>query len=445
MDIWPPEWEARKSPCESANSRGMAPQDLIPMRDDNSIAQFAHERNHVPPPWGYMSNMATVSHGHLGTMVVKREVKPKNSPINGVESHRRTKGDIKGFSKEAATLLRTRIQFSRLRSGGHCLLNATFTLPPPRRVGAGSRTACIEKEDAVRSSTALGRREGESSEARSRERRPAGGDQMGDGGERNEVEASYPPESVRKCWNWWQTTLTRKFPSVGWFWRVELQAVTRRPHWHMVGFCPTDIDREIVTAQLHDLWMKFLDKLEAGRSRAVGADKYADLIKWEGDIYKTSIYLSMHSCKHKARQLGWIGKQWGCINARVLDWSPVAVTEVRQRSIVEAKRWFRRYARSRLWLIRQWRSHGGTPRPYKGIGGAMWSIYDPDRYADYLASLLRGRVPADERTWQMLRGYPRAERHLLAELAWARHPNSGIGSVTDPHLAAILRLSLIHI
>lgn len=293
-------------------------------------------------------------------------------------------------------------------------------------------------DDSVRSSTALGRREGGSSEARSSERRPAGGDQRGEGGESNEVESGYPPEKVRRVWNWWQITLTRKFPDVGWFWRVELQR-NGRPHWHMVGYCPSGIDRDMASTLLRDLWLKALGKLQSGLDRAVGARKHAVHVRWEQDIVHTSVYLSAHSSKHKREQLGWIGKQWGCINARVLDWSPVAVAQVRQESVVHAKRWARRYYRSLLRLIRSYRAHGGTPKPSRGLGGAMWDIYRPDGYAEYLASLLRGRVPADERTWQSLRGYPVAAREMVARLAWARNPNAGVGAVTDPHLAAILR------
>lgn len=88
-------------------------------------------------------------------------------------------------------------------------------------------------------------------------------------------------------------------------WRVELQK-RKTPHGHVAFWLPPGVGHD----QVRDAWLSATGEandpeavLNAVKSRQIEADDTG----W-------GVYMGMHDGKHKAEQLGWVGKQWGVWN-----------------------------------------------------------------------------------------------------------------------------------
>ena len=151
---------------------------------------------------------------------------------------------------------------------------------------------------------------------------------------------------VRRTWDAYRMALSRAYPSVGWFWRVEMQQ-RKAPHWHLVGLVPLSLfglpDGEewalfrrvsafkdtpwgqawlSFEATVCGLWLRRLmpwSDAATGLSRAFlpGASEHAahlQLVSGSAGIR----YVCDHESKHKQAQLGWRGRQWGVVNQGAL-------------------------------------------------------------------------------------------------------------------------------
>ena len=352
--------------------------------------------------------------------------------------HTRVAGDIKTFSRASARRLRHLMMFARPAG---CVVR--FPL-------AGSS----EGGGRLDPSTALGRSD------RGEERRegtaPSWRGVQPPTTEGREVQRTLPPAYSILCvtltmpdelprdpdllrgflgrvdaaWNWWQYTLRRKFPRVGWFWRVELQK-RLSVHWHMVGLVPDGAT--VDEGEIRRLWSVFCERLREGMSSHRGFARYAVDITWRDDIAKSTVYLSAHTSKHKVEQLGWIGRQWGVINRAALSFEPVNVARVEPWEVTQYKRTLRKLYKARLWLIRDFRSPGNGKIVILGDGR---KCYYPSRRRDYLERLLRGRVAFGKDEVERLLGFSSGLglcRHMVEVY---RH---GLGHVTDAGIAVALR------
>jgi len=151
---------------------------------------------------------------------------------------------------------------------------------------------------------------------------------------------------TQRSWAAFRVALARAYPSVGWFWRVEMQR-RRAPHWHLVGLVPLALlgladgenwvllkrSREWRETPWGQAWLSFESTVcglwrrrllswhdeATGLSRALlpGASAHAahlQLVSGASGIR----YVCDHESKHKQAQLGWRGRQWGIINQRAL-------------------------------------------------------------------------------------------------------------------------------
>jgi hypothetical protein len=144
------------------------------------------------------------------------------------------------------------------------------------------------------------------------------------------------PEDWRACQKRWATELGR----LGWseVYRVELQR-RKVPHCHGALWVPESIDEDDIA----ELWIKCTKEQNdsAARENAVVLSPMVmGSAAWLA-------YLTAHVGKHKAAQLGWLGKQWGVIGRERFELVPTEQVEMGP----VAARWFarllRRWARAR--------------------------------------------------------------------------------------------------
>jgi len=77
-----------------------------------------------------------------------------------------------------------------------------------------------------------------------------------------------------------------------------------------------------------------------------GAERYAVDCKFLDESTPTGIigYLADHTSKHKQAQLGWVGRQWGFLNRRMLSFDGFATAEISPEDHKIAARTLRRFA-----------------------------------------------------------------------------------------------------
>lgn len=92
--------------------------------------------------------------------------------------------------------------------------------------------------------------------------------------------------------------------------RVELQR-RKAPHLHGVLYCPRGKGKRQGPGWFKEDWLECCDEDD-------------DMASWlHSGVFKEqvdegwSLYVSMHHGKHKADQLGWVGKQWGIVNRKL--------------------------------------------------------------------------------------------------------------------------------
>jgi hypothetical protein len=171
-------------------------------------------------------------------------------------------------------------------------------------------------------------------------------------------------------------------------WRVELQR-RKQPHVHAVVFVPNDDGLACGRFAIVGVsgWWDILEK--AGRFTK-GAREHS--VTWEKmpiDNLKWWKYLTGHSSKKKAAQLGWKGRQWGVIGrARIVFEKGELIFLTRLQECV-LKRAVRRYCRMRRGLRNNW-----------GRTDVMMSPGLRDR----LVAWSRTVTPADKETKVQFRG-----------------------------------------
>lgn len=158
------------------------------------------------------------------------------------------------------------------------------------------------------------------------------------------------PDEWRNVWAAFVRRLSKKYPDVGMFWRIELttgksktSGGKRRTHVHAICWVPVDalLGRKDVGALFGhtdeirrirwwhnvnalavawcDSWQYYAPELEERQVRyacSVGDSKGCGIVvkvlddSTDGAIH----YLCDHATKHKKEQLGWNGRQWGVVN-----------------------------------------------------------------------------------------------------------------------------------
>jgi len=109
---------------------------------------------------------------------------------------------------------------------------------------------------------------------------------------------------------------------VAFVWRVELQK-RKQAHLHMIVFTPPGMTVEQVKMLLRFGWLECLP--EENRYMDGAFSHAAHLLGPFTDAKQAPewmSYLTGHASKHKAEQLGWIGKQWGIINRKLFSARP---------------------------------------------------------------------------------------------------------------------------
>lgn len=128
-------------------------------------------------------------------------------------------------------------------------------------------------------------------------------------------------------------------------WRIELQRKNQTPHLHCVVWTPPDMDKHKRDALLNFGWWECLPEEKRYRT---GAWEHATHVKGPyTDIEQSPEWLSYvagHASKHKKEQLGWIGKQWGTVNASLFrERPPILEMELTHREEIHLKRTVSRY------------------------------------------------------------------------------------------------------
>lgn len=155
------------------------------------------------------------------------------------------------------------------------------------------------------------------------------------------VPGTVTPSEWRKSWN----AFTKKALNLGCsaVWRVELQK-RKQPHLHLLAYAADY--RGIAAFTLPDLWLSCLParcrKVKGAKQHAVkGQVRHNDSdVAWLA-------YCVGHGTKHKADQLGWLGKQWGIIGRANFEERPAVKVEHSHSQNAMLKRTIRRYLQSK--------------------------------------------------------------------------------------------------
>lgn len=128
-------------------------------------------------------------------------------------------------------------------------------------------------------------------------------------------------------------------------WRIELQTKNQTPHLHCVVWTPPTDDKYKRDALLNFGWWECLPE---HKRHMKGAWDHATLVKGPFHDVDQSVewlqYVAGHTSKHKREQLGWIGKQWGTVNAALfVERPPIVEIELTAREEVFLKRTISRY------------------------------------------------------------------------------------------------------
>lgn len=126
-------------------------------------------------------------------------------------------------------------------------------------------------------------------------------------------------------------------------WRTELQK-RLAPHVHAPLWMPMEMDWE---TWLRRTWLECIGGRDL-RGLRPGEREHAAQMQ-EGFDAGWIAYLAGHSSKHKAEQLGWLGKQWGIWGrARFKPIAPEVDQELSGRGMAMVKRMLRRWRRAEM-------------------------------------------------------------------------------------------------
>ena len=183
------------------------------------------------------------------------------------------------------------------------------------------------------------------------------------------------PDKWRTVWHDFVVRFARHCKAASLVWRIELttgQAETsggvRRCHVHAVAWLPVDAPLSADFSAVWDgldlatrsnlnarhlagvwieSWKRYSPALTRSQweySTAIGFGRgHGIVLKWLDDTPAGAIhYLCDHASKHKEDQLGWIGRQWGVVNRRNLEW-PRDGELIDGREWVAVERQLRRY------------------------------------------------------------------------------------------------------
>lgn len=277
------------------------------------------------------SSKVTVIRGGLGYIV-----RGQTDKWYGVVLPKRSRGDIKGFSRASARRLRETLALASYKGGE--AVTWGFCLTIPGRIISS--------------------------------------------------------DEVRGLWHYWQVIVRREFPLIPMVWRIELQK-RKQAHWHCVVWIPgkgiqdTAAQAMSLAARWRRLVSSRIGPFDEDTDRAF--ELYGVDYKCLEGASATGIigYLADHTSKHKQEQLGWKGRQWGVINKESLDFVGEVVAEVDQIDHKHAARQFRRL-QEHLRRERVYTGGGVTPS-----GNVQRAIFGRDavRLLDcYSAQLIDGAV-----------------------------------------------------
>lgn len=165
------------------------------------------------------------------------------------------------------------------------------------------------------------------------------------------------PDSVRELWRVLsQHRFPRLFPSSSLVWRIELQT-RKQAHWHCVWYL-SDLDaqklaptveietaRQVAVGYMISLWQELVfecvDTHNWTFKTLQGFTTHSVQVQ---ALTSTAIvgYLCDHESKHKQDQIGWVGRQWGVIGRKNLDFEGEVIGEVTQAQHLAAARQYRR-------------------------------------------------------------------------------------------------------
>ena len=114
-------------------------------------------------------------------------------------------------------------------------------------------------------------------------------------------------------WNNYTNKLRQSLPDVGIVWRIELQK-RNAPHIHAIVYTPKDKP----FGKMVTYWLESCDALAQRLGVAIKTFDYCFKVsQLVGDRIGFYRYLVDHASKHKQEQLGYQGRQWGVINAKL--------------------------------------------------------------------------------------------------------------------------------
>ena len=175
-------------------------------------------------------------------------------------------------------------------------------------------------------------------------------------------------EAWRRLWRAFIARV-RRIDGVAFIWRIEMQE-RGQPHIHCVCW----VENKAKAAQLKYIWLDNLAllgpyegpadiKLESSitsgkdhgefkpgwakvttRELWPGAYERAVKINWleEKDESRWWRYLASHASKSKRAQLGWLGRQWGVFNKRLLASAKPTVIVLPRKAMNKVVRWLKR-------------------------------------------------------------------------------------------------------
>lgn len=149
------------------------------------------------------------------------------------------------------------------------------------------------------------------------------------------------PDEVRELWRDWIDHHFIRYFKMPMIWRIELQT-RRQAHWHIVVW-----SKDFVRVfELAEDWKRTVRSKFGPFKEATeyGFEEYGVKVQPLGSASESGVigYLADHTSKHKQSQLGWVGRQWGVVNRRLLRFDTQEVLEVTPEQHQKAVRQFRR-------------------------------------------------------------------------------------------------------
>lgn len=216
------------------------------------------------------------------------------------------------------------------------------------------------------------------------------------------------PDEWRTVWHDFVVRFARHCQASSLVWRIELTTGEsdksdglRRAHVHAVSWLPVDrpldpafascwssMDRDVRSSMnartVAETWIKTWSRRtpaltisQLNYATSVGFGRgHGVVLRWLDDTPHGAIhYLCDHATKHKAAQLGWIGRQWGVVNRSNLGWAKDG-DKLDGATWVLVQRHLRRLNDSRFRDARRLVRDGSTPLAARSLAGYFVPVGD---------------------------------------------------------------------